>query len=383
MPYITINIKPKTHQLSFDDLWSNDFTIQNSKDTKDTKTMWVNENSNSYINLLGKIDLYSMKRAIVEFNNRYENLRKRDRATLYNSFKIPKRTGGYRQIDAPVPELSEALYNLKYLFEQKLYANHHTIAFAYCTGRCTYDAVARHQANDSKWLLKMDLHGFFPSTNIDFVVNQLRLIFPFSELLQMEDGEEEIRKMLDLCFLNGGLPQGTPISPLLTNLMMIPIDVKLVEYCREHSPILVVTRYADDIHISSKYNFRWTEVQNAVIKIFEEAHAPFTLNKEKTHYGSRSGRNWMLGLMYNQDGNITIGHSKKKQLKAGVFNFMADLKNNVHWSLEDLQTLLGNISYAKMIEKEATQTMLNGYREKFGTKPVEDLIKMELKRHTA
>lgn len=382
MPYITINIRPKTHQLTFDDIWNLDTSwLGSNKDTHDTRTEWVDETSTRYINFINHIYFSDMIKAIKYYNEKYKSLREVDRQSLYRSFKIPKRTGGFRQIDAPNEELSNALYELKYLFEQRLYANHHTIAFAYCNGRSTYDAVARHQANDSKWLLKMDLHGFFPSTTPEFLYNQLTKIFPFNELVHFNGMEAEIKKMLDLCFLNGGLPQGTPMSPMLTNLMMIPIDCKLVEYCRNHKPMLVVTRYADDIHISSKYNFRWTEVQNSIVSIFEQAHAPFTLNREKTHYGSRSGRNWMLGLMYNQNGDITIGHQRKKLLKVSIFNFLNDYKNNIHWSLEDLQVLQGNISYARMIEKSSIDAVVQAYNSKFNAS-LDDTIKAEIKRAT-
>ncbi|MCL2052843.1 MAG: hypothetical protein FWG90_00155 [Oscillospiraceae bacterium] len=47
------------------------------------------------------------------------------------------------------------------------------------------------------------------------------------------DGVIELQKALSLCFSNGGLPQGTPISPFITNVMMIPLDHKLSNSLRQ------------------------------------------------------------------------------------------------------------------------------------------------------
>jgi RNA-directed DNA polymerase len=159
-----------------------------------------------------------------EFNRSKEVLFQADRKSLYHTFHIPKSSGGLRRIDAPQPELMNALRELKMLFEQHMFALYHTTAFAYVRGRSTVDAIKRHQRNESKWFAKFDFADFFGSTTPEFVLNQLSWLFPFSEIVKDSDRELELRKALSLCFLSGGLPQGTPISPFLTNVMMTPID---------------------------------------------------------------------------------------------------------------------------------------------------------------
>ena len=68
-----------------------------------------------------------------------------------------------------------------------------------------------------------------------------------------EKGKAELTKALELGFLDGGLPQGTPLSPTVTNIMMIPVDFKVARELREHNhQRFVYTRYADDFQISSK-----------------------------------------------------------------------------------------------------------------------------------
>ena len=105
--------------------------------------------------------------------------------------------------------------------------HYHTAAFAYVKKRSTVDAVKRHQKNSSKWFAKLDLHDFFGSTTLDYAISMFSMVFPFSEIVKEPQGEEALRTAMSLAFLNGGLPQGTPISPLITNVMMIPVDFKV------------------------------------------------------------------------------------------------------------------------------------------------------------
>lgn len=382
MPYITIPVSPKTYQISFEDILNgvdeSFFDKQNVKNTHDTRTVYRERTPQR---LLDNIDFDAMVAALRVFNLRYETLiAVEDKSTLYRSFRIPKRSGGLRQIDAPHDELMIALRELKNLLEKKCFASYHTAAFAYVGGRSTIDAVKRHQKNGSRWFLKLDFHNFFGSSTYDFVVAQLKLIFPFSELYKRVDGEQELNKALSLCFLHGGLPQGTPISPMLTNLFMIPIDHAIAKRAREFNPHLVYTRYADDIILSSDLSFKWTEAQKMVVDITAKFNAPFTLNTDKTRYGSSAGRNWNLGVMLNSQNQITIGHAKKKLFKTMVFSFMNDDRNGVAWSLDDTQHLLGLISYYKMVEKEPIEEILKTYSNKFH-KDVEETAKDILRAH--
>ncbi len=368
MPYITIPVKQAGYQLSIDDIiyGIDEATFQaqlNKKDMNDTRTAYRRSTPGR---LLEQIHFDEMVDALKAFNQKYETLiAMEDKTPLYRSFKIPKRSGGLRPIDAPKDELSIALYELKSILEHKMFASHHTCAFAYVSRRCAIDAVKRHQANRSRWFLKLDFHNFFGSTTLEFVESQLKMIFPFNELYLRADGAEELHKALSLCFLRGGLPQGTPISPMLTNLFMIPIDHAIAKIARGNTPYLVYTRYADDILISSDISFKWREVQDTILGIIDAFKAPFTLNTAKTRYGSSAGRNWNLGVMLNKDNKITIGHAKKKLFKVKVYSFMRDFAENNPWSIGDTQSLSGEIAYYRMVEKDEVDKIIKFYSEKF------------------
>ena len=380
MPFITIPVQPKEYQFSFDDILNGvkkSYFEGPEKRTGDTRTVYREITPQR---LLDIYDFNLMLQDLKAYNLKYKHLiETEDKSKLYYSFKLPKRSGGFRPIDAPEDELMFALRELKYLLETKLFASHHTCAFAYIKGRSTANAVMRHKNNASRWFLKLDFSNFFGSTTLDFVMRQLELMFPYNHLMLLDGGKDELRKAISLCFLRGGLPQGTPISPTITNLMMIPIDHHIAKEMREHTPHIVYTRYADDLHLSADISFKWTEVQEKIIEILKKYNAPFTIKKEKTHYGSSAGRNWILGVMLNKDNEITVGHVKKKYLKAALFSIYADYTNGKCWDAEDTQKLGGEISYYMMIEKDNIQKILDKFKIKY-KRDVFDVIKDMLKR---
>jgi len=378
MTYITVMQSPRYQQMSFDDLMDDDLDMSGYVNHMTTNTRtYAAERLNE--KKLERYDFPGMIGMLRDFNNACAQLFDMDRMSLYESFKIPKRSGGLRPIDAPKPPLMDALRKLKFILEYNFNALYHTSAFAYIRGRCTVDSLKRHQQRESRWFVKLDFSNFFGSTTLDFVMSQLSMIFPFSEIVKSEEGKEQLTRAMSLCFLNGGLPQGTPISPLLTNLIMIPIDHQISNRLRDfNKQQFVYTRYADDIMISCKYDFIFQDVYKMVVETVERFNAPYKLNPGKTRYGSSAGSNWNLGLMLNKDNEITIGHRKKKQFKAMIHNFARDFSNGVKWQKTDVQVLNGLICYYKMVEKDYIEYILSNYSRQFKLN-IRQVIKASLK----
>lgn len=362
MTYITVMQSPMYHQMSLEDLlfgasdvWKGSLCI--TSNTTNTKTYEFECVSRKF---LEKADVTALITKLINFNESVEALRKMDRRSLYTSFSIPKKSGGLRHIDAPQPELMLALRNLKSIFENDFHALYHTNAFAYIKGRSTIDAVKRHQSNNSRWFGKYDLSNFFGSTTLEFVMNQFAMVFPFSEVVKYPVGKKHLEKALELAFLDGGLPQGTPISPLITNIMMIPVDFKIANKLRQYNnQKYVYTRYADDFIVSSRYEFDYKEIEKVIVDTLDEFTAPFTVNEKKTRYGSSSGRNWNLGVMLNKDNEMTVGYRAKKQFKNMLYNYAMDHKNGIAWDKHDLQVMSGYYNYYHMIEKDTIDKMVD------------------------
>lgn len=365
MFYITVKQSPIYHQMTLEEY----LFPQNRKspvlnaNTTNTKTYAVEEIGEKYLQFN---DFDAMLSKLTDFNKSVEPLRRKNRQDLYETFYIPKKSGGLRRIDAPTQPLMDALRRLKTIFEVDFGALYHTAAFAYVKGRCAVDAVKRHQANESKWFAKLDLHNFFGSTTLDFVMRQFSMVFPFCVIVKYEKGRQELEKALELAFLDGVLPQGTPISPLITNIMMIPVDYTLSKQLRDHQKqSFVYTRYADDFTISSRYQFSAPELEQLVIRTLKEFHAPFSLNRNKTRYGSSSGQNWNLGVMLNKDNQITVGYKKKRQFQAMLSSYVMDRKNGVRWELSDIQAMDGLRNYYRMVEGETIDRIVSHVGEKY------------------
>lgn len=367
MVYITVMQSPIYHQMTLEEFLFQNFQAQTILNTNvsNTRTYAYETVSEHFTS---RIDTDALIRKLVRFNDQTEALRAQERSTLYETFHIPKKSGGLRRIDAPKPELMNALRNLKTIFEEDFHALYHTSAFAYVKNRCTVDAVKRHQKNNSKWFGKLDLHDFFGSTTLDYVIKMFSMVFPFSEIVKFPNGEAELRKALDLAFLNGGLPQGTPLSPLITNVMMIPVDYKLANAFRDFDKQrFIYTRYADDFIISSKVDFDVHRVEKLVVDTLHEFGAPFTINESKTRYGSSAGRNWNLGVMLNKDNEITVGHKKKRQFQSMLYNYITDKRKGISWPREDIQTMQGLHSYYRMVEPETIDAIVKHTNEKMET----------------
>ena len=367
MPYITVAQSPAYHQITFEEIISGAVNMNAMVTSNETNTRTY-FSRNLRPAFLERFDFPAMLETLENFNEQNSALFDVPRETLYTTFHVPKKSGGLREINAPVPELMNALRNLKTIFETKMFAKYHTAAFAYVPGRSTIDAIKRHQRNNSNWFLKTDFSNFFGSTTFEFLRYSLSLIFPFSEIVKSQRGRDALDRALLLCFLHGGLPQGTPISPMLTNLMMIPIDHKIYNSLRDfNGQSFVYTRYADDSLISSRKDFSYDQIINFINSTLADFRAPFQIKDEKTRYGSRAGSNWNLGLMLNKDNEITIGYKNKQRFRAMINNYILDRQNGTVWDLHDVQVLRGLINYYRMVEEQYVDSVIRYNNEKYHT----------------
>src|SRR5215813_12059649 len=162
--------------------------------------------------------------------------------------EIPKPDGGVRKLGVPCVVdrlIQQAL--LQVLQEQwdPTFSDH---SYGFRPGRSAHQAVAQAQhyiAEGYSWVVDLDLEKFFDRVNHDKLMGQI--------IQRVED--ERLRKLIR-AFLNAGVmenglvspsveetPQGGPLSPLLSNLVLDELDQELER--RGHRYV----RYADDCNI--------------------------------------------------------------------------------------------------------------------------------------
>lgn len=212
--------------------------------------------------------------------------------------EIPKADGGVRKLGIPSVMdrvLQQALTQaITPLFEPR-FSPH---SFAYRPGRCTIDAVKSLQetlrTNDSLSALHLDIRAFFDSVDHSLVRERLSGNPISPEVLDLVDGSIRSRVMENglIRVPTVGIPQGSPLSPLIANIVLDLFDRWLG--VRGHA----FARYADDVMIL-------VPSLAAGQRIIDEASTflgsvRLDLNREKTKL-SHWSRASFLGFSFRQD----------------------------------------------------------------------------------
>ena len=285
-----------------------------------------------------------------------------DMSKHYWHYEIPKKTGGTRPIDEPTDRLKAAQYSFIRCFNKFFGDLHHTNAYGYLKDRCVIDVAKKHK--DSEWFLKIDISDFFGSTDPGTAITQIAKVYPFCKLYKYAEGKSWLNTTLYALFLNNGLPQGAPTSPMLTNLIMIPFDYEITKILSEMN--LTYTRYSDDMQISGKYMFDWRKVVEAIRETFREHGYPYVIKDSKTHFGNVKGRNWMLGTKINAEHKVSVGWENHKVFKAKCHKLIMDFKNGEKWKPNDVQVLRGVMNWYACVEPTYVERIKSYYIQKFG-----------------
>lgn len=274
----------------------------------------------------------------------------------YIRFKIPKKTGGDRQISAPMPRLKNAqtwiLDNI--LCNIPL----HEAARGFRAGHSILSNAQPHVGADV--IINFDLKNFFPSISYRRVKG-LFASFGYSEtaatifaLLCTEPDVAEVELDGQTYYVAQSerhLPQGSPASPAITNIMCRRLDKRLSEMAGEIG--FVYTRYADDLTFSSSGDslrhicniFRRTE---SIV-----SHEGFTINQEKTRIIRRkSSRLEVTGVVVNE--RPTISKKELKKFRATLYQIEKDGPEGKRWGNGDdvMAAIEGFANFVAMVNPE-------------------------------
>ena len=263
---------------------------------------------------------------------------------LYNVFRIPKRTHGFRTITAPVDALKLVQKTVLNLLVNKLKILPHNAAHGCVKGRNCLTALKIHQASKSRYFLKLDLHDAFGSVQHAALKRALSDTSVLAGRRTISTGCVEAIVNVAANVTINGLPQGAPTSPFLLNIYLQQFDYELTERLKEKH--LTYTRYVDDLLISSKYPFDKDEIIQLVTQLLPEGMA---INAEKTRYSNFNWSNWNLGIMYNNEGRLTVGYKNKKLIKNRIHNYNTREEER---TVENYLQLSGILGYYKYIEPE-------------------------------
>ena len=114
-----------------------------------------------------------------------------------------------------------------------------------------------------------------------------------------------------LCFYKGGLPQGSPTSPVLSNIFMIDVDIFLFNLAKEKG--WRYTRYADDITFSGDSSLKESQTDLILLMKSFLITRGLTINPKKVKLTSRSQCQRVTGIVVNNE-KLTIRGKDREDL---------------------------------------------------------------------
>jgi RNA-directed DNA polymerase len=248
----------------------------------------------------------------IDYSTLLEAIRSKNK---YYSFSIPKRNGGTREINSPNEQLKEIQKRLSYIFSCTYESEKHGSFYGFRSDRDILKNANAHVNCQS--LLNIDILDFFGS--ITFLRVRNLFIYAFDQTIEVA---ESIAKLCSFDSSSGksGLPQGAPTSPVISNMICMSMDRKLIAFATKYN--CWYTRYADDLTFSSKKpyfpkNLAEESDNKAILcsnllDIIKDNL--FSINHSKSRIRNHHNRREVTGLVVNEEINVKKKYFKKVRL---------------------------------------------------------------------
>lgn len=228
----------------------------------------------------------------------------------YKKFKIPKRSGGEREICAPIEQLKllqRRLANILYACQDKIDAEgrRRSLSHGFRRNHSIVTNARRHKRR--QYVLNLDLQNFFPTFNF----GRVRGFFIRNNHFKLNEKVATVIAQI-ACYENK-LPQGSPCSPIIADMIAHLLDIRLTQLAKKNK--LTYSRYADDITFSTSQR----EFPSLIAAPFSPDSAEwmlgkdladtvnnvgFVVNPDKTRMQFRMSRQLVTGLTVNTKVNI-------------------------------------------------------------------------------
>ena len=194
--------------------------------------------------------------------------------------EIPKASGGVRLIGIPTAQdrlIQQAIHQILSLEYEPRFSQH---SYGFRPGRSAHDAVKVAQGHieaGNRWVVDIDLAKFFDTVNHDRLMARMKSDIADKRVLRLVNDYLKAGVMVNGVVMETaeGTPQGGPLSPLLSNIVLDELDRELEK--RGHRFV----RYADDcnIYVTSQ---RAAERVQASITRYIEKKLRLKVNEEKS-----------------------------------------------------------------------------------------------------
>ena len=299
-------------------------------------------------------------------------------AQKYKSFDIEKKSGGVRKIMAPEPRLklvqrrlADLLLKCQSEIEISIGVKDECALAHGFKPRLSISTNAEKHRN-KRWVLNADIEDFFPTINFGRVYgffqknNHFALSKPVATIIAQIACHEN------------KLPQGSPCSPVISNIIAHILDIHLNDLASKHN--CTYTRYADDLTFSTnekRFPRAIAKRQDGNIhewlpgSDFRKAlkSSGFKLNPQKTRMQYCDSRQEVTGLVVNKKINVRQHYYKDvramtRQLVTGNKPFVTFAGKKIEVSPDQLRGMLNFVYFIKSTENERIGVTFNKVKDK-------------------
>jgi RNA-directed DNA polymerase len=295
------------------------------------------------------------------------------------SVKIALLEGRYlprpvRRVDIPKPSVGIRMLGVPTLVDRLIQQGLHQVlqplfeptfsdsSFGFRPGRGAHQAVRKAQGyirEGKRWVVDIDLEKFFDRVNHDVLMARVARQVSDARVLKL------IRRFLEAGMMSGGLveprtegtPQGGPLSPLLSNILLNDLDREL------ERRKLAFCRYADDCNIYVGSRVAGNRVMNGV-RTFLEGALKLRVNTEKSAVARPWERKFLgYSVTVHRKSRLRIAPVSVQRLTQKVRDLMrAGRGRSLTRTIEDLNPLLrGWINYFRLTETKGVLEELDSW----------------------
>jgi len=223
--------------------------------------------------------------------------------------EIPKPDGGVRQLGIPTVLdrlIQQAIAQVMTPMFEQVFSPH---SYGFRPGRSAHQAVRKAQEyiqEGYEWVVDIDLEKFFDRVNHDMLKARVARVVKDKRVLKLIRAYLESGVMVNGVVMETeeGTPQGGPLSPLLSNIMLTDLDRELEE--RGHKFV----RYADDCNIYVKTQRAGERVLESVKKYLEKK-LKLKVNQKKSKVEKAQRAKFLGFSFFKYKGEILIRIAKR------------------------------------------------------------------------